>query len=103
MLELVQETFNKEIESKGFVLVDFGAPWCPPCRVQEPILEELEKDFGNRVVMAKVDADEEPDLAARFGIMGLPTLLLFKDGELVETLRGLQSKEHLSTQINRFL
>jgi thioredoxin 1 len=103
MLELVQETFNKEIESKGLVLVDFGAPWCPPCRVQEPILEELEIDYGNRVVIAKVDADEEPDLAAQFGIMGLPTLLLFKDGELMETLRGLQSKEHLSKEINQYL
>lgn len=103
MLELDQVTFTKEIESKELVLVDFGAPWCPPCRIQEPILQELEKDYGNRMVMAKVDADEEPDLAARYGIMGLPTLLLFKNGELMETLRGLQSKDHLSTQINRFL
>lgn len=103
MLELGQETFHEQIEKNGVVLVDFGAPWCPPCRMQEPILEELEKDYGNRLVIAKVDADEEPDLATRYGIMGLPTLLVFKDGELVETLRGLQSKDHLSTQINRFL
>lgn len=103
MLELSQETFNEKIENKGVVIVDFGAPWCPPCRVQEPILEELGKDYGNRVVIAKVDADEEPELASRFGIMGLPTLLVFKDGKLVDTMRGLQSKEYISTNINRFL
>ncbi|MGI8386002.1 thioredoxin family protein [Robertmurraya sp. P23] len=103
MLELGQEAFHKQVEKKGVVLVDFGAPWCPPCRVQEPILEELEVEYGSRVMIAKVDADEEPELASRFGILGLPTLLVFKDGELIDTLRGLHSREQISTIIDRFI
>jgi thioredoxin 1 len=103
MLELDQETFLETVQKKGVVLVDFGAPWCPPCRVQEPILEELENEYGQRVVIAKVDADKEPELASRFEIMGLPTLLVFKDGELQDTLRGLQSREQINTILNRFI
>ncbi|WP_066051558.1 thioredoxin family protein [Robertmurraya korlensis] len=103
MLELGQETFRETVQKKGVVLVDFGAPWCPPCRVQEPILVELENEYGQRLVVAKVDADEEAELASQFEVMGLPTLLLFKDGELLDTMRGLHSREQISTIIDCFI
>jgi thioredoxin 1 len=75
----------------GVTLVDFWAPWCGPCRMQTPVLEHLANRLGNRARIAKVNVDEAPELAGRFQITGIPTLLLFKEGRLVRQFVGLQS------------
>jgi thioredoxin len=77
------------------VLVDFGADWCGPCRALSPTVDELAGDFADRATVAKVDIDASPELAARFSVASIPTVIVFRDGEVVERHTGLASKEHL--------
>lgn len=91
--ELNEKDFDKKI-GKGKVLVDFFATWCGPCRMLSPVVDELSKEVKD-YEFYKVDVDENEDLAARFGIMTIPTLLIFKDGELKKTNVGLISKNDL--------
>lgn len=81
------------------VLVDFWAEWCGPCKMIAPVLEELATEQGDRAVVAKVNVDEAPDLAARFGITSIPTLVVFRGGRPIRTLRGVQSKSALNTAL----
>ena len=85
------------------VLVDFWAEWCGPCRRLAPTVEELANDYDGRVVVAKMNVDENPATPMRFSIRGIPTLLLFKDGQLADTIVGLQSKEDIAAKIERLL
>ncbi len=90
ILALDSATFDSAIR-QGIVLVDFWAPWCGPCRMQLPILEEVASQTAGRATIAKVNVDEAPELAGRFGIQSIPTLLLFKDGKQVKEFVGSQS------------
>ena len=94
VVQTTGENFENEVlKSEGLVLVDFWAPWCGPCRMLGPILEELEKEMGEKVKVCKVNVDEEGGLAQQYGIMSIPAVFLFKGGEVVETMIGLQPKE----------
>ena len=85
-------TFETEVlQSDLPVLVDFWAPWCGPCRMQIPVLEQVASRLGSRARVTKVNVDQYPELAGRFRITGIPTLLLFKEGRLVQEFVGLQS------------
>lgn len=84
---------------EGVTLVDFWATWCGPCRMQAPILEALDKELQGSVKIAKVDVDEEPELAQRFGIMSIPTLLVIRDGEAADKRVGVQNAEQLKAMI----
>ncbi|SEN59002.1 thioredoxin [Paenibacillus sp. OV219] len=95
---LTKDTFNKSIES-GVTLVDFWAPWCGPCKMQLPIVEELSTELAGSATIAKINVDEEPELASQFGVMSIPTLILFKDGQPVDKMVGLQSKAALASKI----
>lgn len=98
IVQLNHHSFAKFID-EGTKLVDFGAVWCPPCRMQEAILKELDEEWTDTIFIGKVDTDEEAELAEKYVIQGLPTLLLFKNGTLVHSFRGLQGKEAINMQL----
>ena len=101
MKELTDKNFNKIIkESKKSILVDFWAPWCGPCRVMGPILEELEKEIGEIAEIGKLNVDENPESASHYSISSIPTLILFKDGKPQEEFLGIQSKDFLLKKLN---
>jgi thioredoxin 1 len=98
ILSLNSASFDATVK-QGTVLVDFWAPWCGPCRMQLPILEEVVSQTAGRAIVAKVNVDEAPELAGRFGIRSIPTLLLFKDGKQVKEFVGTQSSAVLMRAI----
>ncbi|QQK80986.1 thioredoxin [Salicibibacter cibi] len=81
--------------SEGVVLADFWATWCGPCKMVAPVLEEIDGEMGDKLTIAKVDVDENKETAGKFGVMSIPTLMVFKDGEQVEQMVGFQPKEAL--------
>ena len=99
---LTKDNFTQSVES-GVSLVDFWAPWCGPCKMQLPIVDELATELEGQATIAKINVDEEPELASQFGVMSIPTLILFKDGQPVDKMVGLQSKDALKTKISNQL
>jgi thioredoxin 1 len=99
---LTDSNFDQEIKN-GVVLVDFWAEWCGPCRRIAPIVEELAGQYDGRATVGKLNVDENPNVPGRFMIRGIPTLLLFKDGQLADTLVGLAPKEDIARMIDRHL
>ncbi|GIP26349.1 thioredoxin [Paenibacillus sp. J23TS9] len=97
-IALTKTTFQNHIE-KGVTLVDFWAPWCGPCKIQLPIVHELADELKGQATTATVNVDEQTQLASQFGVRSIPTLLLFKDGKLVEQMVGLNGKEVLKGKI----
>lgn len=96
ILHITKETFEQEVlKSKEPVLVDFWATWCGPCKALAPVLEECDKELAGEVKIAKIDIDEQEELARDFGVMSIPTLLLFKDGKVVNKSVGLSPKDEV--------
>lgn len=94
IVNTTDQTFAAETK-EGLTLVDFWAPWCGPCRMVAPVLEEVDKEMGDKVKIVKVNVDENQETASKFGVMSIPTLLVFKNGELVDKTIGYQPKEAL--------
>mgnify|MGYP000993579833 FL=1 len=98
------ENFKKEVlESEGLVLVDFWAPWCMPCRMLAPTIEEIAEEMDGKVKVCKMNVDENVQYPQEYGIMSIPTVMLFKDGQVVETMIGLQPKEEIVKTIQEHL
>lgn len=93
MINSTSKTFEKDVLKKdGLVFVDFWAPWCAPCRMVGPIVEEISEEYGDDVAVSKVNVDENQDLAAKYGVQSIPTILLFKNGEKVDSIIGARPK-----------
>jgi thioredoxin 1 len=102
VLTFTDANFNESTQS-GVVMVDFWAEWCGPCRRLAPTVDQLAADFDGRASVGKLNVDENPAVAQRFQIRGIPTLLIFKDGQLADTVVGLASKEDLASRLEKQL
>ncbi len=103
---VVVTTVNWEqevVKSSGSVLVDFWAVWCGPCQMIAPVIDELSVEYQGKLKVCKLNTDENPDLASRYQIMGIPTLLFFKDGKVVDKVVGAAPKKQLKDKIDRVL
>ncbi len=95
VIHLTTGAFPKLMAQGSPVLIDFWAPWCGPCRMQGPILDEVAKGTGDKAIVAKVNVDEEPALASQFSVQSIPTLLFIKDGQILNRMVGVQSAQIL--------
>ena len=98
IMHLTKDNFDY-VTSSGLVLVDFWATWCGPCRMQAPILEELDEQLNGKVKICKLDVDDEPAIAQRFGVMSIPTLMVFRNGEMISKEVGVHTVEQLMTRL----
>ena len=101
---ITSDNFEKEVlQAKQPVLVDFWATWCGPCRMLAPVIEELADEYDGKLVVGKIDVDECPDLAAEFGVSSIPMVVLFQNGEAVETMIGYRPKEYYEDIIKNYI
>ena len=101
-MKITSKDFEREVlNSEIPVLVDFFATWCGPCKMMSPVVEELEKELEGKAKVFKIDTDEERDLAIKYGIMSIPTFIVFKNGEVKAKSIGMQDKEELIEMINK--
>lgn len=100
-INLNKNNFNEVIlNADKPILIDFWATWCGPCRMQSPVIEELSEELQDSVIVAKVNVDENPDIASKFSVMSIPTLVLIKDGKFIGQRTGLSSKSALLSMLN---
>lgn len=102
IVELNDSSFDTEvINSEKPVLVDFWAPWCGPCRALAPVIEEISTDFVDKLKVGKINVDENPEISMKFGIRSIPTLMVFKDGEVLEQIIGAVPKSEIERAIEK--
>jgi thioredoxin 1 len=103
-MNVTEQNFDEIIQkSKVPVLIDFWAEWCGPCKMLTPVIEELAAEYGETVKIAKVNVDQQPNLAARYGIRSIPTIIIFRNGEIAEQMVGMQAREALKAKLDSLL
>jgi len=103
-MDVNEGNFDKEVlQNVSVVLVDFWAPWCGPCRMMGPILEEMAKEFEGKIAVCKVNVDENPNISGKYEILSIPALKFFKNGEVVDEMVGLQPREVLAEKIKSLI
>ena len=100
---MTDATFKEMIQNHPLVVVDCWAPWCGPCRLVAPIIEELSRDYVGRIIFGKLNVDENREVSMKYNIMSIPTLLVFKNGKLVDTIIGAMPRQTLEQKITRHL
>lgn len=104
ILEVTSSNWDTEVlKAQGLVMIDFWAAWCGPCRMISPTVEELAKDYSGKVKVAKLNTDENSEIASRYKIMGIPTIMFFKDGIKLDQIVGVVPKQQLKAKIDSFL
>lgn len=104
MADVTDSTFQKDVlQADKPVLVDFWAPWCGPCKIVGPVVEELAQEYKDKLVVGKVNVDDNPQVSGTYGIMSIPTLMFFKNGQPVKSVIGAQGKEALKHAIDEVL
>lgn len=102
-MKIVNKIEFEQLKDKGTVLVDFFATWCGPCKMLTPVLEELSSDYEGKATIVKVDVDQEQELAMQYGVMAVPTMIIFKNGEAVEQIQGFKAKVQLAGTLDSYL
>ena len=102
-VDLTDETFKKAVQDNHLMVVDCWAPWCGPCHMVSPIVDELAKDYSGRILFGKLNVDNSPNVARQHGIMSISMLLVFKDGRLVDRIIGAMPRQRLEQRITRHL
>lgn len=103
-LEITKENFENEVLKSDIpVLVDFWAPWCGPCKAVAPVIDEVEKEVGQKVKVCKVNIDDNPEIATRYSVMSIPTLMVVKDGDIMETKVGAAAKDDLINLLQKHI
>ena len=104
IVNATDSNFDTEVlTSAGTVLVDFSAAWCGPCKKLEPIVHEIAADYGDRLKVVKVDIDQAPSIAAKYGVLSIPTLMIFHGGQVKDQYMGLLSKKALADRVNKVI
>jgi thioredoxin 1 len=103
-VEVTNKNFDSEVlKSEIPVLIDFWAPWCGPCKAVEPVLEEIENEVGEKIKVCRINLDEAPEIATKYSIMSIPTLMVIKDGNIMDTKVGALPKDSLMSIIQPYL
>jgi thioredoxin 1 len=102
-VEMTDATFKEMIQNHSLVVVDCWAPWCGPCRMVSPVIEELARDYAGKILFGKLNVDENRDVSTQYEIMSIPTLLVFKNGKLVDTIIGAMPRRMLEPKIKCYL
>ncbi len=104
ILEVTSSNWDNEvIKAQGLVVIDFWAAWCGPCRMISPTVEELAKEYSGKIKVLKLNTDDNSEIASRYKIMGIPTIMFFKDGIKIDQIVGVVPKQHLKAKIDSFL
>lgn len=103
LLVIDEKNFESTINSGKVVMLDFWAEWCGPCKMFLPVVAELAEEFKDKAIIGKVNVDDNPDIAEKFGIMSIPTVILFKDGEIIDKFTGARPKPLMINMLNKYL